>query len=301
MPTLFWTKGCPASGKSSHARQIVANGEAALRVSKDDLRDAFHDGKWSKENEKIVLMARDAIITSALRMGLSVVVDDTNLVPKHQERFQEIASDIGCNCECIDFTGVSLEECLKRNLNKDRQRAGRVVPEKVIRDMYYRYVNPIQRVIINERDPNKPNVIICDIDGTIAYNDGHRGWFDAGEDKVYDDIVRRDVVDVVGSLGANFGIEKVIFMSGRTERAREGTLRWLREKCLFAFPMELHMRQVGDHRPDDVMKRELFDAHVAGKYNVVAVFDDRHAVCRMWDHELGLTVFRVGRVDGDDF
>lgn len=301
MPTLFWTKGCPASGKSSAAKEMVSNGTAALRVSKDDLREAFHGGKWSEENEKMILAARDAIIVSALLEGYSVVVDDTNFALAHQERFKQIAADCGAKCECMDFTGVPLSECLKRNMNIDRQRAGRVVPEKVIRDMYYKYVNPIRRVNIQERDPNKPNVIICDIDGTIAYNDGHRGWFDAGEDRVYDDIVRRDVVDVVGSLGANFGIEKVIFMSGRTERAREGTLRWLREKCLFAFPFELHMRQIGDHRNDAITKREMYNTHVAGKYNVVAVIDDRAAVVRDLWTPLGLTVFRVGIIDNDEF
>jgi hypothetical protein len=62
------------------------------------------------------------------------------------------------------------------------------------------------------------------------------------------------------------------------------------------------MRPEGDTRPDEVVKRELYKEHIKGKYNVIAVFDDRAKVCRMWN-ELGFgdRLFRVGRIDADEF
>ena len=42
----------------------------------------------------------------------------------------------------------------------------------------------------------------------------------------------------------------------------------------------------------DVVKNELFDAHVAPNYNVAGVFDDRARVVNMWRTK-GLRVFHV--------
>ncbi len=58
------------------------------------------------------------------------------------------------------------------------------------------------------------------------------------------------------------------------------------------------MRESGDFRPDDIIKREIFDRKIRGVYNVKFVIDDRLKVCRMW-HQLGLNLFRVGDPDAD--
>ncbi len=58
------------------------------------------------------------------------------------------------------------------------------------------------------------------------------------------------------------------------------------------------MRKGDDTRPDAAVKEELYSQHIKGKYNVVAVFDDRLQVCRLW-HKLGLPLFRVGDPDAD--
>jgi hypothetical protein len=87
-------------------------------------------------------------------------------------------------------------------------------------------------------------------------------------------------------------------MSGREDLVRGATEAWLDRHGL---PWEaLYMRAAGDHRKDSVVKRELFDAHVAGRYNVAFVIDDRPQVVRMWREELGLFVFDVNQT-GEDF
>jgi hypothetical protein len=60
--------------------------------------------------------------------------------------------------------------------------------------------------------------------------------------------------------------------------------------------LALHLRAVGDHRKDAVVKREIFDREVRDRYRVVGVFDDRMQVVAMW-RELGLTVFQVAEGD----
>jgi hypothetical protein len=52
------------------------------------------------------------------------------------------------------------------------------------------------------------------------------------------------------------------------------------------------MREYGDQRKDSIVKAEIFDQEIRGRYHVVAVFDDRDQVVRMW-RSLGLTVFQV--------
>jgi hypothetical protein len=42
------------------------------------------------------------------------------------------------------------------------------------------------------------------------------------------------------------------------------------------------MRKTGDSRKDSVVKDELYQEYVAGKYNVFLVLDDRSSVVEFW-------------------
>jgi hypothetical protein len=54
----------------------------------------------------------------------------------------------------------------------------------------------------------------------------------------------------------------------------------------------LFMRGDDDYRPDEIVKRELYEENVLGNYDVVGVIDDRSKVVKMW-RELGLTCLQV--------
>ena len=87
---------------------------------------------------------------------------------------------------------------------------------------------------------------------------------------------------------------KIIVMSGRTDDGKEKTESWLKKYGVnYA---ALHMRKTGDMRKDTIVKEEMYRAHLDGKYNVIAVFDDRKSVVEMW-RSLGLTVFQVAEGD----
>ena len=52
------------------------------------------------------------------------------------------------------------------------------------------------------------------------------------------------------------------------------------------------MRKNGDYRPDWEAKLELFNEHVRDRYNILAAFDDRNQVVKLW-RQLGITTFQV--------
>ncbi len=128
--TLYITVGLPASGKTTWAKAKMAEHPGSYkRVNKDDLRAMIDAGKWSRDNEKFVLIIRDMMVVEALKAGKHAIVDDTNLAPKHQERLKQLARENDAAFEVQDFTDVSVEECVGR----DRKRAN-YVGEKVIRE-----------------------------------------------------------------------------------------------------------------------------------------------------------------------
>lgn len=159
---LIMTKGLPGSGKSQWAKDLVTKEPGKWkRINKDDLRMMFDNGKWSKHNEHFVLLMRDTAALSALQHGWNVIIDDTNLAPKHELHLKELAAEAKADFEIKDFTNVSLEECIRRD-----QKRPNYVGEKVIRSMYRQFLQP--KVESPVDDPNLPTAVICDIDGTLA-------------------------------------------------------------------------------------------------------------------------------------
>lgn len=279
-------KGLPASGKSTYARELVVkHPEQYKRVSKDDLRAMLDNGKHSKAREKFICDARDALIIASLSAGYSVIVDDTNLNPIHEQNIRELVADIpGVGFDIVDFTDVSVEECIKRD-----QKRQNYVGERVIKQMSRQYITPRP----TERPAHVPgarSAIICDLDGTLAHLNG-RSPYDASD-------CENDLLDetVAGLIKYEFieGDTRIILTSGRSEAHRAETMRWL-EKHIVDYDLLL-MRPEGDGRKDAVVKREMYEQHIKGKYNILYVLDDRNQVVDMW-RSLGLKCFQVA--DGD--
>lgn len=53
------------------------------------------------------------------------------------------------------------------------------------------------------------------------------------------------------------------------------------------------MRAAGDYRKDAVIKKEMFDTQIEGKYFVEFVLDDRNQVVDLWRKDLNLPCFQV--------
>jgi hypothetical protein len=148
-----------------------------------------------------------------------------------------------------------------------------------------------------------PKVAVSDLDGTLANIDERRKrnlTFDASQCDVLDTI-NEPVRMVLHALfeGTAPAVEKIIFMSGRMDKDREPTLRFI-EKCGFDqewTPFELHMRATNDLRKDAVIKKELFNKHIHGKYNPVLWLDDRNQVIDLIRRDLGVPCFQVAYGD----
>lgn len=279
MLTVTIYKGLPASGKSFHAKQLIDNNPGKYkRINKDLLREMLDNSTFSKSNEKFILEVRDQLILMGLENGKHILIDDTNLDPKHEQNIRTLVKGIA-KVIIQDFTDVPLDVCLSR----DSKRIN-AVGEKVIRKMYDQYLKPVPPVI--EYDSGLPDIILCDLDGTLCLMNG-RNPYDAST--CNDDLLNEHVASIIKG-------KFVIFVSGREDKYKPQTLEFFDKHGIFY--IDLFMRKSGDMRKDSIIKEEIYNEHIKGKYNVSFILDDRLDVCRLW-YRLGLNLLRVGDPDSD--
>ncbi len=287
---VYVTKGLPGSGKTTWAKEMVRNNKGLIkRINKDDLRKMLDDGDYSKKNESLILLTRNKLLKMYLSGGYSVIIDDTNLDPKHEASIRQIAGEHdGVEIIIEDFTNIPLKTCIERDSLRDPDN-GRV-GEKVIRFWYNRYLkkDPVPYPV----DTDLPNCIIVDVDGTLALRDG-RGVFEW--DKLHTDLINKPVRATVDRWSDDNTLSSKVFVfSGREEKYREATEKWLR---INEVPFdEAFFRPTGNSEEDSEIKWAMFQEQIAGKYNVDFILDDRNRVVEMWRAN-GLTVFQVA--DGD--
>lgn len=270
-------KGLPASGKTTYAKKLVDKGW--VRVNKDDMRAMLNNSKFSSENEGFVLSLRDEIIIRALTNGKNVVVDDTNLDPKHSIQLQSIASEFLADYEEM-FFNTPLEICISRNESRENP-----VPEKVICDMYNRYLNvPDVQPLVDDED--KEECIIVDVDGTLAHIVDGRNPYDGS--RAMNDVLD-DAVSIITAMAYDHGY-KVIILTGRSAEHKQITEDWLDNKDVEYD--EIYTRESKDNRPDEIVKEELYRKYIEPRYKVKFILDDRNKVVEMW-RSIGLKCLQV--------
>lgn len=260
---LIITKGLPASGKTTWAREQVVKGQGQIkRVNKDDFRDMVDCSKHSKGREREIIDMQDTLINCYLSMGYSVIVDNTNF--GWEDHFREMIQGTEAEFEIKDFTHVPLEECLRRN-----EQRGLKVPQKAIKDMFNKYVRkaPVY---------TDSHYIICDIDGTLAHMEG-RSPYDGTK-------VHTDKVDTVikALLQILYGVEsKIIIVSARDGKYFDVTKKWLDDNEV---PYDdIVMRTTGDNREDSIVKQEILEELIINEgCKPFFVLDDRDRVVDMW-------------------
>jgi predicted kinase len=292
MKTILILRGLPASGKTTYAKNILAeNPHAWKRLNKDELRAMLDNSAHSYPNEKFVANVRDMMLVEALKTGKHVVIDDTNLSERAISRIKQVI-DSYCNetGEKVQIQFKDMETTLEESLERDKTREKKV-GEAVIMKMYKQHILKDERgPHYQEQDDTLLPVIICDIDGTLAIiND--RSPFDAS--RCEQDLINTPIAEIVKTYH-QLGV-KIILMSGRDENFRSPTTNWLSYNKI---PYdELFMRKAGDQRKDSIVKKELFEAEIRGKYFVKFVLDDRNQVVDLWRLDLGLPCLQVNYGD----
>lgn len=306
MRSILMTIGLPGSGKSTYAKELLRKEPNRWkRINRDDLRMMNDNRLFSPgEPEREMLITREmlACTRSCLRAGKDVILDNTNLQGKARKVVHDLAQEIG------DVTVIEkvIQTPLKTVMLYNKMRElHETVDESVIlgfakryhldnssgafkniKDRQVYYPPHVSSRII--QDPALPSAIICDLDGTLAIID-HRNPYDAST--CDEDELNVPVATLLRAMQAQE--HKIIFMSGRDEKFREPTLRFFEKNIPDVAYEGLFMRKSGDVRKDSIIKRELFEENVQGKYYVNFIVDDRPQVVRMWRHDLGLTVLQL--------
>lgn len=277
---ILMLKGLPASGKSTYAKELVAKDHNWVRVNKDDLRAMMNNGEFSGKLEKQVVKTEREIAENALKIGKSVVIDDTNFNPTHEEFFRQLAKSYKAEFD-VEFFNTPLEICMIR----DNERPNGV-GETVIRRMYDQYLKP--KPAIYERDESLPKAIICDIDGTLAHMKDRSpyDWSRVGEDEV--DPIIKNLLKILKEKYV------IILVSGRDGCCMDETKQWLEDNGIQYD--QLLMRGNGDNSPDTIIKKAIFDVYIKDNYNIEFVLDDRNQVVEMW-RSLGLKCLQVQEGD----
>lgn len=293
------TCGCSASGKTTLAKELVAQGW--MDVNRDDIRFEHYCGgvrdwslyKFTKERENQVTQVQERMVDGASVMGLNVIISDTNLNDKTRNFWINRLESLGYEVE-IKYFDVDLMELLAR----DAKRANGV-GYKVITDQYAKYMKLRHGHEYHTHVAGLKHCILVDLDGTLAQMQDRSpfDWHCVGED-----LPRTHVIGMVEGYfwDTPYPVE-VVFMSGRDAICQQATRQWLIDNVgSWTEGSLLLMRSEGDCRKDTIIKKELFDTYIKGHYNVDYVIDDRKQVLRMWAYELGLTTVDVG-IPHDEF
>jgi FMN phosphatase YigB (HAD superfamily) len=147
----------------------------------------------------------------------------------------------------------------------------------------------------------KRKAIICDLDGTLC-DEKHRRLYINGEwgkkeyDLFYEAMDKDDVHAwcremVLMYLRFRYDI---IFITGRPEKYRHKTTRWLHEKVglVELSHYRLFMRPDNNYECDTIIKKQIYHEHIMPHCDVQLILEDRDRVVRMW-RELGLTCLQV--------
>ena len=287
MSKLLVLQGPPASFKSSFARNFIKEHERWIIVNRDSIRESLGE-YWVPERENLVSkIERDSII-SGIEMGWNVIIDATNLNPKTIAKWEAVADEYKCEIEYKQFW-IPFHEAIENDKGPNRNPVG----YKVIKSFYERY-NPNMlkedgwdNRYIKELDSSKSKAIICDLDGTLCL---HQGRSPYDYEKCDTDKCNEPLIKLLWDLyQAGYHI---IFTSGREDidNSRIKTESWLDSN--FGGNYTLLMRSKKDHRPDEIVKEEIYHNEIEPFYNIIAVYDDRNKVCKMW-RDLGLLCCQV--------
>ena len=286
------TRGLPYSGKSSFARQWVAEKSSERsRVSRDDIRlTNFGSYVIEPSLEKVVTTIEHATLRALLQAGRSVVIDNQNLREDPVLEYLQIAEEYNATVLYRDFS-IELKEALRRHAAREDNK----LPVEVVRahpGLPLRSCRRAATCLIRAchtlgcstwTAPSPSSATIA------APSTGRSFWMTSRTHRwcVCFSSWPQQVTRSSSSLAVKASRSSAASpaMSGMSPRRDDPAAEGRRLAG-----------QTGDGRRDSIVKREIFDREIRPYYCVQGVVDDRLQVVRMW-HHLGVPVFRVGNPD----
>lgn len=132
--------------------------------------------------------------------------------------------------------------------------------------------------------------IICDLDGTLALLNG-RSPYDASS--CLNDQLNNPVANILEVYAHQTLYDiSLILLSGRDNNYLNETKEWLTKHNITHYE-HIFLRDPHDKRKDIVYKKEIYEQHIKGTYDVLFVLEDRDQVVEMWRKDLGLTCLQV--------
>ena len=143
MRSLLLFRGAPGCGKSTY---IDTHGLRPFALSADEIRlqcqsaqqNIYGATEISQNNEKNVWSMLYKLLEIRMSHGEFTVIDATNSKTEEINRYKEMCEQHRYRMFIIDFTGLPIEECKRRNASRDVYKR---VPEEVIDKMYSRFAN----------------------------------------------------------------------------------------------------------------------------------------------------------------
>lgn len=297
---LIILRGWPGSGKSTFAKKafpdrrhyeadmffIGQNGKYKFDARK--LGNAHH---FCQESVATALMNGEKVVVSNTFIRLSEMRFYLDLCRAHNYTFKiiELKGDFQSVHDVPEDKVKSMKENFE-SLSDDLKPFKVDIDVPIDPSLVKTTLKPSQ-IYGLELDELNEACVIVDMDGTLAL-------FDKKDRSPYEDWkLEKDEVNVSLGLiliGLNkvFPRLKIFICSGRDAgRSLEPTRKWLTENEI-EFDA-IFMRKAGDQRADDLVKEEIYNENIKGLFTVLAVFDDRLSVCKLW-WRLGLPLFRVG-------
>jgi len=301
--------GPPGSGKTYKRKELLQKQKKWAVVSRDELRKNFNSSLFERtEFENLISQLEETIVKKYIKSGISFIWDNMNIKLKYLKKsvslIKSINNEVSIN---LIIMQTDLKTCLENNLK--RKGTDEFVPENVIKEKYNIFKNnyDLYPSVLQEdnefefvkytENPELPEAIIVDIDGTLAHADS-RGIFDFS--KVHYDKADKAVKDLVNRENC-----KIIIVTGRENiefpepiencrNVKELTELWLKDSEIkYDF---LFLRKQNDSRKDTVIKNEIFQEFINGKFSIKYCLDDRDSVVKFW-RSLGLKCFQVAKGD----
>jgi predicted kinase len=126
---LIMMVGVPGSGKTTVAKKVVDKGFHYLNA--DQIRAELYGSEGEQGDKEQVFGIFFERLEEAMKQGLSIIIDNTNLNPRQREPILERAKRYGYLDVQLWFLDVPLPLCLSRNQNRER-----IVPDDIVTNMY---------------------------------------------------------------------------------------------------------------------------------------------------------------------